>query len=178
MASYSTLHPASHRIVIYIYTKHVWASPGTIWALVAASGSQEISIWRVCIYFICFPYGNLMHRGFFAGLIFLIGVPGRTKCPVAPASAMAISTDILMLGVLNIVWPVVYLFKWFVSMHLLLLVKHFYWGWFSYILHRFRWRNHLISHLLVPYCRRATNCPWLIFFIVIVRPRPRQLLFL
>ena len=52
-----------------------------------------------------------MHRGFYAGLILLTGVPGRTKCPVASAYATEISTDILILDVLNTVWDWRLIFK-------------------------------------------------------------------
>ena len=45
-----------------------------------------------------------MHIGFYDGLIFLTGVPGRTKSHVATESVMDISTAILILDVLNIVW--------------------------------------------------------------------------
>ena len=42
LVSYSTFHPASHSILMVI--RDVWASTGTIWAIVAASGSQVVSI--------------------------------------------------------------------------------------------------------------------------------------
>ena len=44
-----------------------------------------------------------MTRRFVAGLILETGVPGRTKCPVAPYSSMALSTVVLMLEELKMV---------------------------------------------------------------------------
>ena len=69
----------------------------------ASLGSLGTSILHVCVYFNWVPSGRLMVRGFL--LIFMLEtfVPGRMKCPVAPESATAISTDILMFGTLSIV---------------------------------------------------------------------------
>ena len=49
------------------------------------------------------PSGRLIIKGFFAGWISNTGAPGRTKYPVAPASAIASSTAIFILDALNIV---------------------------------------------------------------------------
>ena len=75
-----------------------------IWDLVAASSSQGMSILHVCVDFIYFPCIKLTHRGFSSGFISLTGLTGRTKCPIALASPMDISTAILILEVLNTVW--------------------------------------------------------------------------
>ena len=79
------------------------ASPGTMCALVAASGRNGRFSLHVWVDFITSPSGRLMMSGTAAGLIPITGAPGRTKCPVAPASAMALSMAILILEVLNIV---------------------------------------------------------------------------
>ena len=57
------------------------------------------------------PSGRLIMRGLVAGLISITGAPGTTKCPVAPASAIALSTAILILDVLNIVSAYCELFR-------------------------------------------------------------------
>ena len=66
-----------------------------------ALGSQGRSKFPVCVDCSVLPYGRFMTRGRVAGLIFLSGAPGRIKCPVAPASAMAWLTSIFILGVFN-----------------------------------------------------------------------------
>ena len=155
LASYCTLHLASN--IILIDTKDVSARPGTIWALVANYGSQGMSIWHACVDFICSPSDKLLHRSFSAILIFLTGVPVRTKCPVYPESEMDISTAIWYWVCWTSFGPGCYLFKWFVSMTFLLLSKWFYWDLFSYLLHHFWWRNHLTSQRLVPYWLYVTT---------------------
>ena len=81
----------------------VCAKPGTICALVASSGSQGMFKRQVWVDLMSSPSGRLMMRGFLAGCMSNTGAPGRTKCPVAPASAIASSTAICILDVWNIV---------------------------------------------------------------------------
>ena len=79
----------------------MWASPGTMCALVALSGSHGMLILHVCVDFITLPSGRLIGMGIDVGSISITEVPGSTKCPVAPASATAISTAISILPVLK-----------------------------------------------------------------------------
>ena len=58
---------------------------------------------QVWVDLMCSPSGRLMMRGFLAGCMSNTGAPGRTKCPVAPASDIASSTAICIFDVLNIV---------------------------------------------------------------------------
>jgi hypothetical protein len=77
------------------------AKPGTIWALLRAfSGSQGTLRRHVCVDLIFSPSGRLMTRGVITGLMSVTGVPGNTKCPVAPASAITWSPAMLMTVVL------------------------------------------------------------------------------
>ncbi len=74
-----------------------------MWALRACCGSQGIFNLHVCVETIFCPSGRLMTSGVVAGLILVTGVPGNTKWPVAPASAIALSIGMLMWEELNIV---------------------------------------------------------------------------
>ena len=79
------------------------ANPGTMCARVASSGSHGMFNLHVCVDFIVSPSGRLMINGFVVGLTSITGAPGTMKCPVAPASAIAWSTAILIELVLKIV---------------------------------------------------------------------------
>ena len=126
--------------------KDVWERPSTIWALVAASGSQGMSFWHVCVYFICLPPGKLMHRIFSAGLSLLTGVTWRKKCPVVPTYAVSIYNDILLLDVLNTVW-----------------IRRLLGSIFIFILRHYWWRNDLLFQMLAPYCCLVNDFLWLFF---------------
>ena len=82
-------------------TRDVWAKPGTIWASRAVAGSHGRLRRHVWVEAICVPSGRLMMSGVVAGVMFETGVPGKRKCPVAPASAMAWSPAMLMLEALK-----------------------------------------------------------------------------
>ena len=97
--SYDTFQPTSHKILMN--TKKVWAWLCTECAYMADLGSHGRSKFTVCVYCSVFQYCRGMTRGRVAGLIFLRGAPGRIKCPVAPAYAMAWLTSILILYMLN-----------------------------------------------------------------------------
>ena len=84
-------------------TSDVCARPRTMCALVTASGSHGRFSLHVWVDLITSPSGRLMMSGFTAGWISKTCAPGRTKCHVAPVSAMALSIAILILEVLNIV---------------------------------------------------------------------------
>ena len=70
-------------------------------ALVALSGSHGMLILHVCVDLMTPASGRQIEIGFFVGWMSMTGVPGKTKCPVAPASAIAISTAIFILPVLK-----------------------------------------------------------------------------
>ena len=82
-----TLHPASHNILMDI--RDACAKPGTMWASFALFGSHGISSVQVCVDVSQSPSGRFIFRGCCATFMFVTGVPGRTKWPVAPASATA-----------------------------------------------------------------------------------------
>ena len=44
---------------------------------------------HMCVEMILYPCGRLIKIGLVSGCKTFTGVPGRTKCPVAPASAIA-----------------------------------------------------------------------------------------
>ena len=69
--------------------------------LVASSGSHGMSSLHVCVDLITLPSGRLIDIGFVACLTSITGVPGSRKCTVAPVSAIASSTPILMRLVLK-----------------------------------------------------------------------------
>ena len=94
-SSYVTLHRSLHSISIEI--SDVWASPGTICALVDLSSSYGMFILHVCVDFITLPSGRLIEIGLDVGRTSITGVPGNAKFPVAPASATTISTTIFIL---------------------------------------------------------------------------------
>ena len=97
----TTLHPESVQLLIYI--SDVCAIPGTTCACQDFLGILRKLISHVCVDFNWVPSSRLMVRGFL--LIFMLEtfVPKRMKCTVAPESATAISTAILMFNVLSIV---------------------------------------------------------------------------
>ena len=75
-----------------------------MWAFLAARGSQGISNSHVCEERSCSPSGRLMMSGVVATFLLITGAPGIAKCAVAPASAIAISTAILILAVFIRAW--------------------------------------------------------------------------
>ena len=58
------------------------------------SGMPEMSRLHVCVDLSFYPHGILMGIGLIACCTFSTGAPGRTKCPVAPVSAMDSCLDI------------------------------------------------------------------------------------
>ena len=99
--SYTTLHLVYDKTFIDI--SDVCAIPGTTCVRLDSLGSLGALISHVCVDFNWVPSGGLMVRFFLLILMLENFVPGRMKCPVAPESATAISTAILMFGVLSIV---------------------------------------------------------------------------
>ena len=88
LLSYVTLHPALHNTAIEI--SNVWASPGTICALVVLSSSHGMFILHVCVDLITLLSGRFIEIGLGVGSKSTTGVPDNTKCPVVPASATTI----------------------------------------------------------------------------------------
>jgi len=89
--SYVTLQPASHSILID-------ANPGTMCAILAflgRHGTCSSHVWVDLIYSPS-PSRRFMVSRDVVGLILVTGVPGSTKCPVVPASDMAMSMAILI----------------------------------------------------------------------------------
>ena len=72
-------------------------------SIFASSGSHGIANLHVCVDLIFSPSGRLTTKGLVAGDISVTGVPGSTKCPVAPASVIVMLTEIFIFNVLNIV---------------------------------------------------------------------------
>ena len=81
--------------------RDVYANPGTICALVALSGNHVMFILHVCVDLITLLLGRLIEIGLDVGNTSITGVPGETKCPVAPASTTTILTAICILPVLK-----------------------------------------------------------------------------
>ena len=96
-SSYCTLHPVSNRKLIDI--SDAWAKPGTMCSRVAFYGMSAMSRLHACVYLSFYSYGILMEIYFLSGCIFFTGVPGSTKCPVAPVSAMSYCLDICIIDV-------------------------------------------------------------------------------
>ena len=80
-----TLHPASHNIFMDI--SDACAKPGMMWACFASFGSHGISSVQVCVDVRQSLSGRFILSGCRAIFMFVTGVPGKTKWPVAPASA-------------------------------------------------------------------------------------------
>ncbi len=74
-----------------------------MWAILAlgGGGSHGIASSHVCVDLTCTPSGRFIVSSLLAGWMFSTGVPGRTKCPMAPALAIAWSTTIFILDVLS-----------------------------------------------------------------------------
>ena len=68
-------------------------------AFLAASGSHGTSNSHVWVDMICSPSGRFIFNGDVVTCTFLTGVPGRTKCEVAPESPIPIALGMLMLFV-------------------------------------------------------------------------------
>ena len=79
-----TLHPASHNILMDI--SDVCAKTGTMWASFALFGSHSMSSVQVCVDIRQSPSGRFILSVCRAIFMFVTGVPGKTKWPVAPAS--------------------------------------------------------------------------------------------
>ena len=77
------------------------------------SGSYGMLFLHVCVDVITLPSGRLIKIGFNIGSTSITGVPGSTKCLVAPSSATAMSTAIFILPVLKQVSALGKLFKLF-----------------------------------------------------------------
>ena len=97
---YVTMHPASHNALIE--TSDVWVKPGTMWAWRALLGIHGMSSVAVCVDFSCVPSGRLILMISAAIFWLMTGAPVTRKWLVAPASAMAMSTPIL-------IWEVLYM---------------------------------------------------------------------
>ena len=82
-----TLHPASHNILMDI--SDACAKPGTMWASFASCGRHGMSSVQVCVDVSHSTSGRFILSGCRAIFMFVTGVPGQTKWPVAPASATA-----------------------------------------------------------------------------------------
>ena len=82
-----TLHPVLHNILIDI--SDACANPGTMWASFASFGSHGMSSVQVCVDVRQSPSGRFILSGCRALFMFVTGVPGKKKWPVAPASATA-----------------------------------------------------------------------------------------
>ena len=65
------------------------AKPGTMWASFDSSESHGKYIVQVCVDVSQSPSGRFILSGCRAIFMFVTGVPGKTKWPVAPASATA-----------------------------------------------------------------------------------------
>ena len=83
-----TLHPASHNILMDI--SDAYARPGMMCASFASFGSHGMSSMQVCVDGRQYPSGRFILSGCRAILMFVTGVPGKTKWPVAPATATTI----------------------------------------------------------------------------------------
>jgi len=85
---------------------------------------QLLDVW---VDLTCSPSGRFIMSGDVVGLMLVTGVPGSTKCPVAPTSAMAMSMATFILLVLKIVSACSYcamLRLWKVCFHTLALVAN------------------------------------------------------
>ena len=82
-----TLHTASHNILMDIID--ACARPGTMCAYFASFGSHGISSVQVCVDVRQYPSGRFILSGCRAIFMFVTGVPGKKKWPVAPASTTA-----------------------------------------------------------------------------------------
>ena len=85
-----TLHPVSHNSLMDICD--VCARPGTMCASFASFyffGIHGMSSVQVCVDVRQSPSGRFILSGFRAIFMFVTGVPGKTKWPVALASATA-----------------------------------------------------------------------------------------
>ena len=80
-----TLHPVSHNILMEI--SDACARPGTMCAYFASFGSHVMSSVQVCVDVRQSPSGKFILSGCRAIFMFVTGVPGKKKWPVAPASA-------------------------------------------------------------------------------------------
>ena len=82
-----TLHPALHNILMEM--SDVCARPGMMCASFASLGSHGMSSVQVCVDVRQYPSGRFILSGCRYIFMFVTGVPGKTKFPVAPASATA-----------------------------------------------------------------------------------------
>ena len=87
-----TLHPASQNFLVEM--SDACASPGTMWASVILSGNHGMSRLHVWVDLIVLPLGSVMVIGFAAIFLLVTGAFSTRKCPVAPESEMACSTDL------------------------------------------------------------------------------------
>ena len=88
-----TLHPASQNC--RVASSEAWERPGTMWAVVMASGSHGISRLQVWLEDMMLPSGRVTLMGFFAICLLVTGAPATRKCPVAPESDMPIAGSLL-----------------------------------------------------------------------------------
>ena len=97
------MHPALHKTLIEI--RYAFARPGTICEIFAYSGILVMSRSHVYVNLSLDPSGIFIEIGLIAGCRLFTGVPGRTKCPVAPASVIA-SLFLSSLEKCSILYPV------------------------------------------------------------------------
>ena len=96
-SSYCTFHPASDKTLIDI--RDACARPGTVCAIFDVSGMPSMSRLHLCVDLSFDLSGILIVIGFLAHCTLFTGVPGRKKCPVAPASTVASLLVILVIDV-------------------------------------------------------------------------------
>ena len=82
-----TLHPVMHNILMEM--SDACARYGTMCASFASLGSHSMSSVQVCVDVRQSQSGRFILSGCRAIFMFVTGVPGKTKWPVAPASATA-----------------------------------------------------------------------------------------
>ena len=80
-----TLHPALHNNLMDI--SDASTKPGTMWESFDSFGSHGMSSMHVCVDVRQSPSGRFIFSGCRAIFMFVTGVPGKTKWPVAPACA-------------------------------------------------------------------------------------------
>ena len=85
--SYITLQPPSQNFLMEINDE--CAIPGTMCASVMNDGSHGMFRLQVWVDRMNWPSGRVIMIGLAVGLTFITGAPCITKCPVAPASAIA-----------------------------------------------------------------------------------------
>ena len=86
-----TLHPVSHNILMEM--SDACDRPGKMCASFVYLGIHGMSSMQVCVNVRQSQSGRFILSGCRAIFMFVTGVPGKTKRPVAPASATAMFYD-------------------------------------------------------------------------------------